>query len=72
MILFRPVGIDELRLIAGSDFCSFPPRLSQQPIFHPVLVREYAEPIAREWNAMAPGHAGTIRSSTRGGGFHVT
>jgi hypothetical protein len=60
MILFRPVGIDELRLIAGSDFRSFPPRLPQQPIFYPVLVREYAEPIAREWNATAPGHAGFV------------
>jgi len=48
--LFRPVGQSELDLIAASGFKAFPPRLPEQPIFYPVLTREYAEQIARDWN----------------------
>ena len=48
--LYRPVGQKELDLIRDSDFPRFPPRLSFQPIFYPVLVEEYAHQIAREWN----------------------
>ncbi|HXO38111.1 MAG TPA: hypothetical protein VN872_05715 [Candidatus Acidoferrum sp.] len=48
--LFRPVGQGELDLIAVSGFRAFPPRLPEQPIFYPVLTREYAEQIARDWN----------------------
>lgn len=48
--LYRPVGEKELSLIAASGYRSFPPRLSEQPIFYPVLNREYAEQIARDWN----------------------
>ncbi|WP_437614346.1 ADP-ribosylation/crystallin J1 [Sorangium sp. So ce834] len=50
MILYRPVGLAELRLIAESGFRAFPPRLSHQPIFYPVLTAEYARKIARDWN----------------------
>lgn len=39
MILYRPVGVAELRLIARSGFREFPPRLPEQPIFYPVLTR---------------------------------
>jgi hypothetical protein len=28
----------------------FPPRLPEQPIFYPVLNREYAQQIAKQWN----------------------
>jgi hypothetical protein len=49
-VLYRPVGAVELSLIAASGFRAFPPRLSHQPIFYPVLSREYAEQIARDWN----------------------
>lgn len=49
--LFRPVGSDELKLIAESGFKSFPPRLPEQPIFYPVLNEDYASQIARDWNA---------------------
>jgi hypothetical protein len=49
--LFRPVGEEELRLIAGSGYLAFPSRLSGQPIFYPVLNEEYATQIARDWNA---------------------
>jgi hypothetical protein len=50
-VLFRPVGEDELRLIAESGYHAFPPRLPGQPIFNPVLNEEYATQIARDWNA---------------------
>jgi hypothetical protein len=62
MILYRPVGIAELRLIAQSGFCEFPPRLPEQPIFYPVLSWEYARKIARDWNTLdaLSGYAGFV------------
>ncbi|SDM18194.1 hypothetical protein SAMN05421823_11134 [Catalinimonas alkaloidigena] len=51
MILWRPVGIHELRLIYESGMKAFPARLAQQPIFYPVLNEPYACQIAKEWNA---------------------
>jgi len=48
--LFRPVGQKELDLIRQSGWKAFPPRLSHQPIFYPVLNEEYAIQIARDWN----------------------
>ncbi len=48
--LYRPVGQTELDLIAASGYRAFPPRLPEQPIFYPVVTREYAEQIARDWN----------------------
>ena len=53
--LYRPVGAKELELIEASDYTSFPPRLPEQPIFYPVLNREYAIKIARDWNVPASG-----------------
>ncbi len=50
-VLFRPIDENELRLIADSGYCVFPPRLAGQPIFYPVLNEEYATQIARDWNA---------------------
>lgn len=47
MKLFRPVGLIELGLIFDSEMRGFPPRLPEQPIFYPVLNREYASQIAR-------------------------
>lgn len=54
-ILYRPVGPEELALIAQSDWTKFPPRLPEQPIFYPVLNEEYAITIARDWNVPASG-----------------
>jgi|GEM_PF-541904 len=51
--LFRPVGLKELELIFKSGMDTFPPRLPEQPIFYPVLNKEYAAQIAKEWNAKA-------------------
>ena len=48
--LYRPVGQKELDLIRDSGFRAFPPRLSFQPIFYPVLTEDYAVQIARDWN----------------------
>jgi len=48
--LYRPVGQIELDLIRASGYKSFPPRLSWQPIFYPVLDYDYACSIASEWN----------------------
>lgn len=50
MILYRPVGTKELQLIAESNYCKFPPRLPEQPIFYPVLTELYAVEIASRWN----------------------
>jgi hypothetical protein len=62
MILYRPVGLKELELIAAADYRSFPPRLPAQPIFYPVLNFEYAAQIARDWNTEDPesGYAGFV------------
>ena len=50
MILYRPVGEAEMRLIAESGYTAFPPRLPEQPIFYPVLDEQYACDIAEKWN----------------------
>jgi hypothetical protein len=53
--LYRPVGPRELELIQASAWRHFPPRLPDQPIFYPVMNREYAAQIARDWNVKASG-----------------
>lgn len=50
MILYRPVGTAELKLIAQSGYRKFPPRLPEQPFFYPVLNENYAREIAKKWN----------------------
>ncbi len=51
VMLYRPVGQQELELIREDGFRRFPPRLPTQPIFYPVLNEAYATQIARDWNA---------------------
>ncbi|UKK83761.1 hypothetical protein L7H23_14465 [Sphingopyxis sp. BSN-002] len=53
--LWRPVGPEELMLIAASGMREFPPRLPEQPIFYPVTTYDYAVKIARDWNVPASG-----------------
>jgi hypothetical protein len=53
--LYRPVGPNELELIAASGWREFPPRLPDQPIFYPVNNEAYATQIARDWNVKASG-----------------
>ena len=60
MMLYRPVGLHELKLIAEADYRAFPPRLSEQPIFYPVLNFGYAEQIARDWNTQSNSFAGFV------------
>jgi hypothetical protein len=64
MILYRPVGLKELELIAAASFKAFPPRLDWQPIFYPVLNFDYAEQIAKTWNTKdaASGYCGFVTS----------
>jgi hypothetical protein len=50
MILWRPVSLREMSLVFEAGMKSFPSRLTQQPIFYPVLVEEYANQIAQTWN----------------------
>lgn len=61
-ILYRPVGQLELDLIEKSGHSKFPPRLDWQPIFYPVLNKEYACQIARDWNTKddANGNVGYV------------
>lgn len=42
------------------DLGAWPPRLQEQPIFYPVLNREYAVQIARDWNTKTGSHAGYV------------
>jgi len=62
MTLYRPVGQKELDLIAESGYAEFPSRLDWQPIFYPVLHKEYAAQIASEWNTKdaASGYVGYV------------
>ncbi|HSQ30023.1 MAG TPA: hypothetical protein VLN49_09245 [Gemmatimonadaceae bacterium] len=60
MILYRPVGLEELRLVYESGLAAFPPRRPEQPIFYPVLNAGYAAQIARDWNARSDVAAGYV------------
>ena len=53
--LYRPVGPNELALLADSDYREWPSRLLGQPIFYPVLNEDYANQIATEWNTKESG-----------------
>jgi hypothetical protein len=59
--LYRPVGDAELELIRATGWREFPPRLSTQPIFYPVLSEEYATQIARDWNTRDGGAGYVLR-----------
>ena len=60
MLLYRPVGLEELRLIYEADMRAFPRRLPEQPIFYPVTNEEYAKQIARGWNTKSGTLAGFV------------
>lgn len=65
VILWRPVGPEELALIREADMRAFPPRLPEQPIFYPVLTEDYAVRIARDWNVPASGAGFVTRFAVR-------
>ena len=50
------IGSKELAAIVAGGGNAFPERLFWQPIFYPVLTREYADLIARDWNSTDPDH----------------
>ena len=60
MILYRPVGLQELELIYDSGMKAFPARLPQQPIFYPVLQLDYARQTASDWNVKNGQFAGYV------------
>jgi hypothetical protein len=53
--LWRPIGPAELELLEENGWTAWPPRLPEQPIFYPVLNRDYATRIARDWNVKHDG-----------------
>lgn len=63
--LWRPTGPAELALVRAADWRAWPPRLPEQPIFYPVLNREYAVKIARDWNAPRDGAGYVTRFQVR-------
>jgi tetratricopeptide (TPR) repeat protein len=60
MILYRPVGLQEMELIYDNGMKAFPASLPQQPIFYPVLQLEYARQIASGWNVKNGQYAGYV------------
>lgn len=62
MRLYRPVGLRELELIAATGYREFPPRFEWQPVFYPVLTKEYALAIVTQWNSKESeaGHCGFV------------
>ena len=60
MILYRPVGLQEMEMIYDNGMKAFPASLPQQPIFYPVLQLEYARQIASGWNAKNGQYAGYV------------
>lgn len=65
VILYRPVGPEELKLIEQSNWLKFPPRLPDQPIFYPVMNEAYAIQIARDWNVPASGSGFVTKFTVR-------
>jgi hypothetical protein len=50
IVMFRPTGPEELKLVEDSGYQKWPPRLPEQPIFYPVTNEQYAKEIATKWN----------------------
>ena len=61
IILYRPVGPDELAILRKTGFQSWPPRLPDQPIFYPVSNEQYARQITEEWNVRDSGEGYVTR-----------
>lgn len=65
VILWRPTGPEEIELVRASGSRRWPPRLPDQPIFYPVLNKDYATRIARDWNVKASGVGYVTRFAVR-------
>ncbi|MBK7631753.1 MAG: hypothetical protein IPJ23_13825 [Ignavibacteriales bacterium] len=55
IIIYRPTGPEELKLLAESGYKKWPPRFPEQPIFYPVTNEVYAKQIAMKWNVKSSG-----------------
>lgn len=63
--LYRPIGTQELKLVAQSGYRRWPPRLPDQPIFYPVTNEQHAIEIARDWNVPHSGAGFVTRFAVR-------
>lgn len=63
--LYRPIGPEELRLVAASGWKRWPPRLPGQPIFYPVANEQYAREITEHWNVPEKGVGYVTRFDVR-------
>lgn len=52
--------MEELRLVYEGGMKGFPPRKPEQPIFYPVLNLDYANEIAKKWNAKRESASGYV------------
>jgi hypothetical protein len=59
VLLWRPTGPEELELVSASGWRRWP------PIFYPVLNKEYAAKIARDWNVPRSGAGYVTRFRVR-------
>jgi hypothetical protein len=64
MILYRPMDMEELRLVYDTGMSAFPPRKPEQPIFYPVLSLQYANEIASKWNVQSGSASGYVARFT--------
>jgi len=58
------MDIEELRLVYNMGMKGFPPRKPEQPIFYPVLNLQYADEIAKQWNAKIETGSGFVAQFT--------
>lgn len=61
VVLYRPVGPEELALLRQASFTRWPARLPEQPIFYPVTNERYAAEIAEKWNVKDSGYGAVTR-----------
>jgi hypothetical protein len=54
MLLYRPLGLPELKLVAKAGWRAWPPRLPHQPTFYPVLTFQYAQALALDASSRLP------------------
>lgn len=65
VVVYRPAGPEEIRLVEETGFTRWPPRLPEQPIFYPVTNEDYAAEIASKWNVRDSGVGYVTRFEVR-------
>jgi hypothetical protein len=61
VVMYRPVGPEELALVRATASKRWPPRLPEQPIFYPVTNEGYAIEIAEQWNVRDSGYGAVTK-----------